>query len=171
LSRLPFAQTRQPILLTSKIPEVIPNPTDPNPAKTNLTRKGRNTCAAAKQQEKVQEALKAPEPDKAINLSIRVITAALGTETCKPPRPIPSKSNQPTHPDTEQEESTPENILELRGLIPLPILDKVWQARALIWHLVNHLSLAGEKAEKNLRYYGLTVPDEYAQSHSDWMLN
>ncbi|KAI7936311.1 hypothetical protein MJO29_015614, partial [Puccinia striiformis f. sp. tritici] len=63
------------------------------------------------------------------------------------------------------------NILELKGPIPLTIFNRAWQARALLWHSANHLSSAAEKAEKSLRYYGLAVPDEYAQSHSDWTLN
>ncbi|KNE92360.1 hypothetical protein PSTG_14259 [Puccinia striiformis f. sp. tritici PST-78] len=63
------------------------------------------------------------------------------------------------------------NILELKGPIPLTIFNRAWQARALLWHSANHSSSAAEKAENSLRYYGLAVPDKYAQSHSEWTLN
>ncbi|KAH9444138.1 hypothetical protein Pst134EB_026517 [Puccinia striiformis f. sp. tritici] len=251
------------------------NQTEPIPAKTNPTRKGRNTRAAAKQQEKVQPTAKSSEMIESSQTTVRDIAEALGTST---------QTNEPTEGGTQsttaQEETTddPEerahraqvtldkafkaqeegdeqtanmffnihhsllpqskasktpslpkpsvsttiepiiisddsvkiiprkrgadkeqptevrhlkfkwgtsndhsdggfapyfhkNILELRGPIPLTIFNKAWQARALVWHSANHSSSAAEKAEKNLRYYGLAVPDEYAQSHSDWTLN
>ncbi|EFP90308.2 uncharacterized protein PGTG_16334 [Puccinia graminis f. sp. tritici CRL 75-36-700-3] len=63
------------------------------------------------------------------------------------------------------------NLLELKGPIPLTIFNKAWQEEALSYHSKNRPKTDESSAEKNLRYHGLAVPDEWLQSFSDWTLN
>ncbi|EFP83172.2 uncharacterized protein PGTG_09125 [Puccinia graminis f. sp. tritici CRL 75-36-700-3] len=63
------------------------------------------------------------------------------------------------------------NLLELKGPIPLTIFNKTWQEEALSHHSKNRPKSDESSAEKNLRYHGLAVPDEWLQSFSDWTLN
>ncbi|KAA1123843.1 hypothetical protein PGTUg99_025610 [Puccinia graminis f. sp. tritici] len=63
------------------------------------------------------------------------------------------------------------NLLELKGPIPLTIFNKTWQEEALSHHSKNRPKTKESSAEKNLRYHGLAVPDEWLQSFSDWTLN
>ncbi|KAA1107018.1 hypothetical protein PGTUg99_024373 [Puccinia graminis f. sp. tritici] len=60
---------------------------------------------------------------------------------------------------------------ELKGPIPLIIFNKTWQEEALSHHSKNRPKTEESSAEKNLRYHGLAVPDEWLQSFSDWTLN
>ncbi|KAA1083508.1 hypothetical protein PGT21_006116 [Puccinia graminis f. sp. tritici] len=63
------------------------------------------------------------------------------------------------------------NLLELKGPIPLTIFNRTWQEEALSHHSRNRPKTEESSAEKNLRYHGLAVPDEWLQSFSDWTLN
>ncbi|KAA1107497.1 hypothetical protein PGT21_015785 [Puccinia graminis f. sp. tritici] len=63
------------------------------------------------------------------------------------------------------------NLLELKGPIPLTIFNKAWQEEALSYHSKNRPNNNESLADKNLRYHGLAVPDEWLQSFSDWTLN
>ncbi|EHS64462.1 uncharacterized protein PGTG_22275 [Puccinia graminis f. sp. tritici CRL 75-36-700-3] len=63
------------------------------------------------------------------------------------------------------------NLLELKGPIPLTIFNKAWQEEALSYHSKNRPKSEESSSEKNLRYHGLAVPDEWLQSFADWTLN
>ncbi|KAI7943614.1 hypothetical protein MJO28_011142, partial [Puccinia striiformis f. sp. tritici] len=259
---------------TSGNPETNQNSPKPNTAKSNSTRKGRITRAAAKQQEKTPTTSKSGDPIDPSQIAVQDIAAALGNKTRDEPsveevqeptdqielpeneevrarrakytldkafkaqedgdehtatiffdihhsllpptqasknldRPRPTvqttiepfiskegpgaimpmkrrpTDGKPTevrnlrfkwgtsndHSDGGLAPYFHKNILELKGPIPLTIFNRAWQARALLWHSANHSSSAAEKAENSLRYYGLAVPDKYAQSHSEWTLN
>ncbi|KAA1124841.1 hypothetical protein PGTUg99_035855 [Puccinia graminis f. sp. tritici] len=53
------------------------------------------------------------------------------------------------------------NLLELKGPIPLTIFNRTWQEEALSHHSKNRPKTEESSAEKNPRYHGLAVPDEY----------
>ncbi|OAV94150.1 hypothetical protein PTTG_04316 [Puccinia triticina 1-1 BBBD Race 1] len=63
------------------------------------------------------------------------------------------------------------NLLELKGPLPLTIFNKQWQTDALTWNVKNKPKTNETAEEKGLRYHGLPVPDEMAQSFVDWTLN
>ncbi|KAA1106418.1 hypothetical protein PGT21_034687 [Puccinia graminis f. sp. tritici] len=80
-------------------------------------------------------------------------------------------ANTNSHDDGGFTPYFPKNLLELKGPIPLTIFNKAWQEEALSHHSKNRPKTEESSAEKNLRYHGLAVPDEWLQSFSDWTLN
>ncbi|OAV95165.1 hypothetical protein PTTG_04418 [Puccinia triticina 1-1 BBBD Race 1] len=64
-----------------------------------------------------------------------------------------------------------QNLLELKGPLPLTIFNKAWQDAALQYHAEKRPKNNDNLTERGMRYTGYPYPSEWLMSYSDWSLN
>ncbi|KAI9620204.1 hypothetical protein H4Q26_013772 [Puccinia striiformis f. sp. tritici PST-130] len=148
---------------TSGNPETNQNSPKPNTAKSNSTRKGRITRAAAKQQEKTPTTSKSGDPIDPSQIAVQDIAAALGNKTHKPTTNLSPSYNQTRDKPSVEEVQEPTDQIELpeneevRARQAKYTLDKAFKAQedgdehtATIFFDIHHSLLPPTQASKNL---------------------
>ncbi|OAV88358.1 hypothetical protein PTTG_08126 [Puccinia triticina 1-1 BBBD Race 1] len=64
-----------------------------------------------------------------------------------------------------------QNLLELKGPLPLTIFNKAWQDAALQYHTKKRPKNDDNSTERGMRYTGYPYPSEWLMSYSNWSLN